>query len=91
MLFDFVFVEECRAACDEQRNRLNTRVFKGVSMPAWDVHRVAGFDLASFVGNGHQASPRKNIINLLDLDMMVRSDGTAGWEDFFREAALSDV
>jgi len=46
VLFDFVFVEECRAACDEQRNRLNTRVFKGVSMPAWDVHRVAGFDLA---------------------------------------------
>src|SRR4030095_6128713 len=89
--FDFVFIEECGSACDEQRDRLDPCVLEGVSMPARDKHCVTGFDFPSLVGNGHQASTRNNVIYLLDLAMMVRRNGTAGWEDFFSQAALSYV
>jgi hypothetical protein len=86
---NFVFVEKGRAAYYKQPYRLRARVFERVAIPARDINGITLRNITRFFPDRHAPAPRKNVIDLFELAVVVRGDGASGREHLFGKAALS--
>ncbi len=86
MIFDGV----SRAAHKQKRQRLRTRVFERMHLPAWNKNGVARFDGARLCADGHVSCPAQYVIDFFCVEMMMRLDLRADGHNLFREAAPLD-
>jgi len=84
-----IFVIKSWTAYKDQLDRFGADVFEGMFVPAWNVYGISGANLSRVLTDCHQAGPGDDIINLLEIAMMVRRNGTTRRKQLFGKTALS--